>query len=335
MRNWILAAGAAALAITAPALADPNKGGGKGGNQGQRQQAKADRGGGNSARGGQAMRQAKPDRMERQATVRAERGRDDKRRTARVEDHGNDKVRSVKVDSRKFSRGNKAAVADNDGDAVRIVRRDFDGGSFFRSGRAGFGCPPGLDKKDNGCLPPGQAKKLLGAPLAAAFADDRIPFQYRNWYPDNDDFYYRAGDGFIYRVSRSNDLIDGLIPLFGGGGYYALNDPWPQPYNFYNVPMQYQSYWPDNGPYAYRYGDGAIYQLDPTTNLVRGIVALLAGDLGVGSRLPLGYDVYNVPMAYRSQYYDTPDAWYRYNDGYIYRVDPTTRLITAVIDAIV
>jgi hypothetical protein len=40
-------------------------------------------------------------------------------------------------------------------------------------------------------------------------------------------------------------------------------------------------------------------------------------------------------MAYRDRYYDTPDASYRYNDGYIYRADPTTQLITAVIDALV
>lgn len=338
MRSWILAAGAAALAITAPALADPNKGGGKGGNQGQKQQqAKGDRGGGNSARGGgQATRQAKPDRVERQATARPDRGRDDKR-TARVEDRGNDKVRTAKVDkgNANQSRGNRAVVIDNDGDGVRLVRRDFDGSPFFRNGRVPFGCPPGLDKKDNGCLPPGQAKKLLGAPLVAAFANDRIPVQYRGWYPDNDNFYYRSGDGFMYRVNRSSNLVDGLIPLFGAGSYYALGDPWPQPYDFYNVPMQYQSYWPNGGDYSYRYGDGAIYRIDPATNVVNGIVALLAGDLGVGSRLPVGYDVYNVPMAYRAQYYDTPDAWYRYNDGYIYRVDPTTRLITAVIDAIV
>ena len=341
MRNWILAAGAAALAMTAPALADPNKGGGKGqggGHQGHNQQAKADRGGGNSGRGGgQGMRQGKPEKVERQATIRADRGRDDRPRSARAQDRGPDKVRVAKGNEGKVGprHGNKAVVVGNDGDAIRLVRRDFNGDTFFRNGRVGFGCPPGLDKKDNGCLPPGQVKNLLGAPLVAAFADDRIPFQYRNWYPDNDDFYYRTGDGFIYRVNRSNDLVDGLIPLFGGGGYYALGDPWPQPYNFYNVPMQYQSYWPNGGDYTYRYGDGAIYRLDPSTNLVSGIVALLAGDLGVGSRLPLGYDVYNVPMAYRSQYYDTPDAWYRYNDGYIYRVDPTTRLITAVIDAIV
>ena len=65
------------------------------------------------------------------------------------------------------------------------------------------------------------------------------------------------------------------------------------------------------------------------------IVALLAGDLGVGSRLPMGYDTYNVPFAYRDRYYDSADNWYRYNDGYIYQVDPQTRLISAVIDAIV
>ena len=62
---------------------------------------------------------------------------------------------------------------------------------------------------------------------------------------------------------------------------------------------------------------------------------MLAGDLSVGQRLPMDYSVYNVPMAYRSQYYDTPTDWYRYNDGYIYRVDPTSQLITAIVRALV
>ena len=57
--------------------------------------------------------------------------------------------------------------------------------------------------------------------------------------------------------------------------------------------------------------------------------------MGIGQPLPPAYSVYNVPFAYRSTYYDTPDAWYRYNDGYIYRVDPATQLITAIISAIV
>ena len=49
----------------------------------------------------------------------------------------------------------------------------------------------------------------------------------------------------------------------------------------------------------------------------------------VGQQMPLGYSTYNVPYAYRSTYYDTPDAWYRYNNGYIYQVDPTTQLVSA------
>ena len=134
-------------------------------------------------------------------------------------------------------------------------------------------------------------------------------------------------------------MIDGIIPLFGntgyGGGYYALGDPWPGSYDFYNVPYQYRSYYADGGDYRYRYGDGAIYRVNSGSGVVDGIVALLAGDLGVGSRLPTGYDTYNVPFAYRDRYYDSADNWYRYNDGYIYQVDPKTRLISAVIDAIV
>ena len=329
MRNWILAVGAAALAITAPALADPNKGQGGGQKGGQ---VKAERGGAKDARGGgQQVRQAKPDRPERKVAVRPDRGRDDSPRSAKSDARGSDKaVRSAKADK---DRGPMAVAADRD-DGIRIVRRDFNDGIFPGRGLAN-GCPPGLDKRDNGCMPPGQVKNLIGARLSNSFSNAMVPLTMRSWYPDNDQYLYRSGDGFIYRVNRSNSLVDGLIPLFGGGSYYALGDPWPQPYDFYNVPQQYQSFYPNGGDYAYRYGDGAIYRVDPRTNAVSAIVALLAGDLGVGSRLPMGYDTYNVPLGYRSQYADSSDAWYRYNDGYIYQVDPTTRLITAVIDAIV
>ena len=84
-----------------------------------------------------------------------------------------------------------------------------------------------------------------------------------------------------------------------------------------------------------RYGDGAIYRVDPETQLIRSVVALLAGDLSVGQPLPPAYNVYNMPTAYRSTYYDTPQNYYRYNDGYVYRVDPTTMLVTEVIKAII
>ncbi len=40
-------------------------------------------------------------------------------------------------------------------------------------------------------------------------------------------------------------------------------------------------------------------------------------------------------IAPRDRYFDSDRSLYRYADGYIYQVDPTTRLIQAVIDAIV
>lgn len=41
------------------------------------------------------------------------------------------------------------------------------GYAYGRQGPVGYGvggCPPGLAKKENGCMPPGQAKKLLRGP---------------------------------------------------------------------------------------------------------------------------------------------------------------------------
>src|SRR5512135_1439332 len=47
------------------------------------------------------------------------------------------------------------------GDRQRVIVHDYYA-SQFRSGR----CPPGLAKKHNGCMPPGQAKKwAIGRPL--------------------------------------------------------------------------------------------------------------------------------------------------------------------------
>ena len=342
MRMWMLAAGAAALAISAPALADPK--GGQGGGKGQ--SAQVERGGGKAK--AQADRGRGGDRQVRAA--KAQRGDDrgpDRVRSARA-DRGDDRrdARVIKADNRGKDRRDEVRIAgDDDRGRLRVrdlddddilFRRAFDREIFPGRGRGlVLGCPPGLDKRDNGCMPPGHVKNLIGAPLArTAFANSLLPQTYRAWFRDDDDYFYRAANGFIYRVDRDDGLIDGLIPI-SGMGYYAMGEPWPSPYNFYNVPYQYRSIWADDDDYLYRFSNGAIYAIDPDTMLVNGIVSLLAGDLGVGSRLPMGYDVYNVPLAYRSTYYDTPDAWYRYNDGYIYRVDPTTRLITAVIDALV
>jgi hypothetical protein len=235
---------------------------------------------------------------------------------------GNDRPDRSRDANRDYDRGDDFGRDDN----VRVAQRGYGDGLN--------GCPPRLDKKDNGCLPPGQAKKYLGARIQSDYADRLIPYQYRSWYRDDDNHFYRSGDGYMYRVSRSNNLVDGIIPLFSGGGYYSPGEQWPETYDFYNVPQQYRSYYADGGDMDYRYGDGAIYRVNSSSNAVESIVALLAGDLGVGSQLPNGYDAYNVPLRYRDRYADNGDNWYRYNDGYIYQVDPKTRLISAVVDAI-
>jgi hypothetical protein len=345
MSKWILTAGAAAIALSVPALAGP--GGHGGGNGGP----KAERGGGQKAergnQGGNPDHGARqhvnvdrgPQKAERQA-MRIDRGHADMKHVGRQQvqkqaRHGND-ARDVRHAERFDDRGSKD---------VRVERRDFEnrdeGRRIADNGRGMFrgfsdDCPPGLAKKDNGCLPPGQAKKLIGAALPAALSARALDGAYSQWYRDDDRYFYRNDGDYIYRVNRDGGLIDSLFPFQDRDySYYPVGMTYPSEYNSYNVPYQYQSFYPDGNDYLYRYGDGAIYQLDRSTNSIDSIVALLAGDLGVGQRLPADYGVYNVPMTYRDRYYDTPDALYRYNDGYIYQADPKTQLITAVIDALV
>ncbi len=360
MAKWILVAGAAALALTAPALAGQDKGnGGKGG-------GKAERGGGGG--GQKADRGGGGPKAERGngGGQKAERGNNGGKKAERQGqrfDRGNGGGQKAERQAQRFDRGEqKAAKMDrrgndrtfdqgrNDKREARVLRdldrrddrvrdddRRFAGND---SGRlfSGFNdnCPPGLAKKNNGCLPPGQAKKMLGAVLPAAIGTQMLDGPFRQWYQDNDQYMFRNDGDYIYRVNRQGGLIDALFPFQSRDySYYDVGSAYPADFNFYNVPQQYQSFYADGNDYNYRYGDGAIYQVDRSNNMISSIVALLAGDLGVGQQLPNTYNTYNVPMAYRDRYYDTPDAQYRYNDGFIYRADPKTQLITAVIDALV
>jgi hypothetical protein len=255
------------------------------------------------------------------------------------------------------------------------------------------GCPPGLAAKNNGCLPPGQAAKLLGTPLSqaaqyASFA--AIPQSWSYLYPDTSDYYYRYGDGYLAQVDRNTNLIDNLMPLLGGGylpgqylpqpymasyvpDYYGLDSFYPDygqtcnrygngvvyqvdcatgmvedvvplyangygvgqmlpaSYAYYNVPTQYRDLYYDTPNSNYWYAPGAIYQYDPQSSMITSVAALLSPGFSVGQPLPAGYAAYNVPYDYRSTYYDTDSAWYRYNNGNIYQVDPVTQVVTALV----
>ena len=181
------------------------------------------------------------------------------------------------------------------------------------------GCPPGLAKKNPPCVPPGQVR-------SAFRGYDRPDF----WGLRLDDGRYRYDDGYLVRLNPDG-RIGGYIPLLGGA--LGIGHLWPTYYQPVALPTYYESYY-GLGPYdSYRYADNVIYQVDPETAAITSIAALLTGDqFVVGQPMPLGYDVYNVPYAYRDQYYDRPDAYYRYSDGYVYQVDPETRLIAAAIE---
>jgi hypothetical protein len=78
-------------------------------------------------------------------------------------------------------------------------------------------CPPGLAKKNNGCLPPGQAKKLynVGQRYNRNFGNlwtyDQIPYDLRDRYDfdRSDRFYYN--NGYLYQVDPRTMLIQQVV----------------------------------------------------------------------------------------------------------------------------
>lgn len=216
---------------------------------------------------------------------------------------------------------------------LRDLYRDTDD-YYYRLGDGGYLYQ--VDRRNNlieALLPLLGGGLVAGQMFPSSYSNYYVPQQYRAFYPDTQDDYFRFANGYVYEIDRNSGMIESAIPLMAGG--YGVGQMLPAGYSAYNVPYQYRGLYPDAGNYQYRYAPGAIYRVDPSTSLITAVASLLTGGLSVGQPLPMGYSAYNVPLAYRANYYDTPNAMYRYNDGYIYQVDPTTRLITAVIDAIV
>jgi hypothetical protein len=173
----------------------------------------------------------------------------------------------------------------------------------------------------------------VGQMLPMGYDVYNVPYAYRGTYFDTADSWYRYNDGYIYEVDPYSRMIQAAIPVSYGG--YMVGQPVPAAYPGYAVPAHYSGLYVAQPGYDYRYFDGGIYQIDPNSRIVDSQVALLTGQTwGVGQMLPMGYDAYNVPYAWRDRYYDSDRYMYRYADGYIYQVDPTTRLIQAVIDAV-
>ncbi len=306
------------LSLAAPTAAladDPGNGNGKG-NGGDRQE-RGDRGGGddrgegrsNGNGNGNGNGRGEDRRAERPDTrlvevVRGARDRDDR--------NDNDDRRDDRRELRRTVE--REVFQTRDGRPVVYFHREDDRGMIA-------GCPPGLAKKDNGCLPPGQARQI-----ARAAAADRYEWLWRS---RDDDSRYRYDNGYLYRMNQQGSLL-GYLPVLGGA--LAPGATWPSQYAYQPAPDYYSSYFGLPQGQDYRYADGALYGVDPQTQMISQVAALLTGqNLSVGQPLPSGYDIYNVPYQYRGQYADNADAMYRYNDGYVYQADPKTQLITAVI----
>ena len=78
-------------------------------------------------------------------------------------------------------------------------------------------CPPGLAKRGNGCMPPGQAKKMFDVGdgyrrnFGTMWGYNQIPDYLRNQYTfdPNDRYYYNQG--YLYQVDPRTMLIQQVV----------------------------------------------------------------------------------------------------------------------------
>ena len=110
--------------------------------------------------------------------------------------------------------GNKAAhgQAMYQGKHARSVYQGHAAANFWGNRN----CPPGLAKKNNGCLPPGIAKQRFNVGERwngnyGLWSYNQVPLDWRDQYglqPDNR-YYYR--DGYLYSVDPRTRLVESVI----------------------------------------------------------------------------------------------------------------------------
>lgn len=112
----------------------------------------------------------------------------------------------------------KAQSAKSNGKAhEKSDRRTTRGGNRHYALNDRGSCPPGLTKKNNGCLPPGQARKMYNVGqrynhnVGNVWAYNQIPADLRTRYDfdRNDRYYYR--DGYLYQVDPKTMLVQQAI----------------------------------------------------------------------------------------------------------------------------
>jgi hypothetical protein len=91
---------------------------------------------------------------------------------------------------------------------------------YGSQGHVGYGtggCPPGLAKKNNGCLPPGQAKKLFAQGQRVPYGYNgytpygSIPYNLRRQYDLNDNYRYIYRDDYLYQVDPRTSTVQRIL----------------------------------------------------------------------------------------------------------------------------
>jgi hypothetical protein len=105
--------------------------------------------------------------------------------------------------SKKANHG-RVTAADRNGNGIADVRER----------RGANGCPPGLARKNNGCVPPGQARKLFaaGQRVPSGYNLSRyqdIPASLRGRVPSGQNYIYR--DQTVYVVDPATRLVTSII----------------------------------------------------------------------------------------------------------------------------
>ena len=128
----------------------------------------------------------------------------------------NDKNKGQGRDNPNMGRG---AGAGPQGQQVVIYDRDRDTvRTWYRNEYAAGRCPPGLAKKNNGCLPPGQAKRMwnMGEPLPRQVAYYPLPRElHAQLTPPPYGYQYVRVDNDILLMMTATRLIAGVLGNLG------------------------------------------------------------------------------------------------------------------------
>lgn len=125
-------------------------------------------------------------------------------------DHANGKGQSQAQHANHGGNGAKTH-----GNATRGIVTTSNGRLYALGARGS--CPPGLAKRNNGCMAPGQAKKLYNVGQrynrnsGSLWSYSQIPDALRSQYSLNQSDRYYYNNGYLYQVDPRTSLVERVI----------------------------------------------------------------------------------------------------------------------------